>query len=419
MLGSLALAGAGGFPLTGTPAPGPGPAARSAAAGVSAGVFRIDPPASPGAFAPDLVVDGGELLATWLEPRPAAAGAAGHRLRFARLRDGAWSEPVTVAAGGAFFANWADFPGVAVAGGGTLYVHWLEKTGEGAYAYGVRLARSTDGGRSWETIGSLHDDSSPTEHGFVSWAPAPAGLQAFWLDGRAMGEGGPMSLRARRLTAGGREREHLLDPRVCECCQTGAALTRRGPVVVYRDRSTDEVRDIAIVRETGDGFTAPTLVHRDGWKIAGCPVNGPAVDADGDRVAVAWFTGAGGRPRVLVAFSADSGATFGPPLLVDGGRPLGRVDVALGPAGAAVSWLAAAGGEARVMLRYAAPGGGIGDPLSVAATSQARASGFPRLTRIGERLLLLWVEAGGEGPDRSPDRIRAAELPLAALPAVS
>ena len=36
-----------------------------------------------------------------------------------------------------------------------------------------------------------------------------------------------------------------LDDRVCECCSTSAAMTANGPVIVYRDRSADEVRDIA------------------------------------------------------------------------------------------------------------------------------------------------------------------------------
>ena len=36
--------------------------------------------------------------------------------------------------------------------------------------------------------------------------------------------------------------------------------------------------------------TATTAVYNDGWKIAACPVNGPAVAANGKRVALAWFT---------------------------------------------------------------------------------------------------------------------------------
>ena len=66
-----------------------------------------------------------------------------------------------------------------------------------------------------------------------------------------------------------------------------------------------------------------------GWLAAtACPVNG-AVAAAGERVAVAWFTGADKTPRVKLAFSNDAGETFGQPVAVDDGNPTGRVDVLL------------------------------------------------------------------------------------------
>ena len=59
-----------------------------------------------------------------------------------------------------------------------------------------------------------------------------------------------------------------------------------------------------------------------------------------NEVAVAWFT-APDQPRVRLAFSADGGRTFGPPLEVASGKVVGRVDVVLLQDGrAVVSWLA-------------------------------------------------------------------------------
>ena len=68
-------------------------------------------------------------------------------------------------------------------------------------------------------------------------------------------------------------------------------MTAEGPVVVYRDRSEaeKEIRDISIVRLKGKKWSAPRPVFQDGWRLNGCPVNGPAVAAAGRRVAVAWF----------------------------------------------------------------------------------------------------------------------------------
>ncbi len=272
--------------------------------------------------------DGG-LLLSWLEPH-----GDGHRLVFTVLEDGRWSPPKQVAAGGSFLANWADTPAVVQGPRGVLYAHWLETLGEG-HAYGARAARSANGGDSWVELGWLHDDTSPVEHGFVSYAVTPKGLRAFWLDGRTMGEpGGATALRTALVgQTEGTPPSVVLDPRVCECCATDAVKGPAGPVVVYRDRSEDEVRDISLLRWTTDGWSAPITVHRDGWQIDGCPVNGPAIDARDDRVAVAWFTAAGESAAVKLSVSTDGGQSFGVPTVVDGDRPVGRADVALGAGG--------------------------------------------------------------------------------------
>lgn len=389
-------------------------AAPGAAGGESApfapppSLVELAPPAAPGAMAPSWAEAGGTLLLSWLEPQ-----GSGHRLQVARIGADGFGPATTVTAGDGFFANWADFPAVAAAGDGALYAHWLAKTAPDTYAYAVQVARSTDGGSTWRGLGALHDDRSPTEHGFVSWAAEASGVRAFWLDGRTTAQGGAMSLRSARVGERVGASEEI-DARVCDCCQTGAAATPAGPVVVYRDRSPEEVRDIAAVRRTASGWSEPLAVAADGWKIPGCPVNGPAVAADGEVLAVAWFTAARPPgPRVLAAFSADSGASFGTPVLVDGERPLGRVAVAaLDGAQAAVAWLAVAGSEAELRLARVGPRGRAGEGLALARTSAARASGFPRLARLGDRIFVAWVEAGGEGV---PTRLRAASLPLSAL----
>lgn len=379
------------------------------------GVGASDPPAAPGSMAPNLaLVDGGALL-SWLEPRE----EGGHRLRVARWSADGWSAPGTVVEGDDFFANWADFPSVVAAADGSLLAHWLAKLGAGPYAYGAFLARSTDRGTTWQPLGLLHQDRSPTEHGFVAMVPEGGGVRAFWLDGREMtmdgGDGhgvhGAMALRTAWI---GQETgpEEVLDPRVCECCQVSAAVAADGPLVVYRDRSESEVRDIFAVRRTASGWSAPRPVHADGWQIPGCPVNGPAVAARGKRVAVAWFTLAEQRARVRAAWSEDGGATFGQPIELDGGRPLGRVAVLLDDAGGAVvTWLEAEGDEAAILARRLSPAGQPGPAVRLAQTSGARASGFPRPALLDGRLLLAWVEAG------RPPRLRFTALALSELPA--
>ena len=213
-----------------------------------------------------------------------------------------------------------------------------------------------------------------------------------------------MTLRTATVGETARKGE-LLDKRVCDCCQTSAAMTSEGPIVVYRDRSEKEIRDIAIVRRESGRWTQPRLVSADGWEISGCPVNGPSADARDRLVAVAWFTGAQGRARVLAAFSADAGATFDPPVVIDATNPLGRVGLTLDDDGdALVSWVAGEGGKPSIRLRRVRRRGSMGPSIVIMETSAARTSGFPRIKRSGDTLVLAWVDP------QDPSRLRSAVL---------
>jgi hypothetical protein len=186
-----------------------------------------------------------------------------------------------------------------------------------------------------------------------------------------------------------------IDARACDCCQTDVAVASSGPVLVYRDRSPDEIRDIAVTRMVDGVWTDPRSVHDDGWQINACPVNGPAIDAAGGHVAVAWFTGAQDTARVRVAFSSDSGASFGAPVRVDLGMPSGRVDILLlEDSRALVSWIERTGGTAEVMARVVGADGSIGEPISIGGSSAERASGFPRMTLNGDRIVFAWTVPG-------------------------
>jgi hypothetical protein len=165
--------------------------------------------------------------------------------------------------------------------------------------------------------------------------------------------------------------------------------------VVYRDRSADELRDIALARFEGGAWkTSP--VGGDGWKLLGCPVNGPEIATEGSRIAVAWFTAAQNTARVEVAFSENAGATFSKPVRIDGGRPLGRVGLALDGNDAIVSWLEQTGETAQIRLRRVSADGHAGRPLDVAEVPATRATGVPRLARDGDRLVVAWTDPGAE-----------------------
>jgi hypothetical protein len=362
-------------------------------------------PAGPGSGEPNLAVGpDGQVLLSWVE----GAGEQGHELRFAtRPRGGGWSESRGIAQGRDWFVNWADFPSLAALPDGALFAHWLEKSGPGTYAYDVRVSVSGDGGKKWSTPVVPHTDRSQAEHGFVSMSPStPTAMGLVWIDGRKASE---MSLMHGTVGADGRAgAETVLDDRVCDCCQTAMVHAEGATVVVYRDRSASEVRDIAVVRFAGGRWSEPRRVANDGWEMNGCPVNGPALAAAGARVAVAWFTAADEVPRVKVAFSEDSAASFAPPIVVDDGRPLGRVGVVfLGDGRALVSWLEQAERGAELRVRRVTADGLRDKPLTVADSSGARSSGFPRMVESDGEVILAWRDAA------EPPRIRTAVVALA------
>lgn len=391
--------------LTACTAPGDPPRIDAAPA-------RVTPwptPAPAGSAQPDLVrAADGRLWLSWLE-RPAAGP---QRLRLARAAGDAlqpaWQAPVTAGTGDDWFVNWADTPHVYALADGSLWAHWLRKTGPEPMDYGIALVRSQDGGRSWTSPAWIHPVDRPGDHGFVSfWPAARDRLGVAWLDSRQKTPGtghdrhedhgtGAMMLRA-AVYDGALENhgEWALDVATCDCCTTASAMTDAGVVVVYRGRGAGEIRDTRIVRFDGRRWTAPRDVHSDGWKMPGCPVNGPVVVARGRTVWVAWYTMADGVPEVRAARSDDAGDHFGPALSLDkGAHVLGRLGLALAPDMLLLaSYRSGRDGAQTLSLARHDLQWRLRDRIDVARLSaRGRGSGIPRVQWSGRAAWLAWTD---------------------------
>jgi hypothetical protein len=377
--------------------------------------LHLEPLASPARDAsaqPQLTASNDGVILSWLEN----AGSQTTLKSSERTATG-WSEARAIASGGDFFANWADVPSVVRLADRTLVAHWLQRNGASASGYDLRLARSTDEGRTWSAPFSPHHDGTKTEHGFASLFDAGGGLGLIWLDGRAMKPAvnpdedgtGDMSLRAARFDRDWKQlSEEAVDLRVCECCPTAAAVTADGVIVAYRNRSADEVRDIYVSRFTGGAWTEPAPVHNDGWRLDGCPVNGPALSASDGHVAVAWFTASHDEGHAFVAFSQDAGRTFGAPIRVDDAGSLGRVDVEQMPDGSAVvGWIELADRSAAFKVRRVDRNAQRSAAVTVTNLGDRRNSGYPRIARRGQELIFAWTGTG----DRLGVETATARLP--------
>ena len=371
----------------------------SAGANWSLDVTPLASPAAPNSAQPQLSTLGDRVVLSWIERSGDRAS-----LRFSERTDAGWTEARTVASGTDWFVNWADVPSVIPLQHGSLAAHWLQKSAASTYAYDVRLAFSRDEGRTWSASVTPHHDGTRTEHGFASLFPMPGqGVGVVWLDGRQMKEGahegmdaGNMSLRGAMFAPDGSQAsEMLVDDRVCECCPSAAAVTANGPIVAFRNRTSDEIRDIYVSRLVGGKWTEPVAVHHDNWRIAACPVNGPALSANGRDVAIAWFTAVGVEGHVYAAVSSNAGETFGSPIRIDDVGAVGRVDVELLADGsAAVTWIEFADQRSEFRIRRAARNGSRSASLGVSRIASGRSSGYPRLARRGNELLFAWVGSG-------------------------
>jgi len=339
------------------------------------------------------------LIMSWLRPDEESVA-----LQYSKYQDGHWSDAVTIVESDHLFVNWADLPSVVPLGNGHLAAHWLQRTDGERYSYDTVFRQSLDDGATWSSSLLPHTDGTPTEHGFVSMFPIDGGTGLVWLDGRKMLNdvtddpiGSGMTLRAAVVGADqSLQADQLVDELICDCCQTDVAIATSGPVAVYRNRSAEEIRDIYVVRHLDGQWQTGEPVADDGWEIAGCPVNGPSIAADGDTVAIAWFTAAE-NPLVQVAFSNDSGESFSDPIEIVRSETLGRAAIALLDDGEiAVSWLAAANSSyLEVKVRRVMKNRTLG-PIHIVANTATGLS-VPQMVRVNDDLVLAWTEKRNDG----------------------
>jgi hypothetical protein len=374
----------------------------------SASSERLDFDAGTQASTPSLAVDPARgLVLTW-QTRDGSAAALHYALIAA---DGRELRRGVVASGENWFVNWADFPSLTVLDNSDWVTHWLQKSAPDTYAYDIRVVRSTNGGGRWTAPMTPHDDGTPTEHGFASLLPLDgARVQLVWLDGRhsrgaasdhaeGHADEGPMTLRGATIDWHGRvEGAAELDARTCSCCQTDAVRVGKRALVVYRDRSDDEIRDIALVERDAEGvWSKPEVVHADGWKVTACPVNGPAIAANGKQALIAWPTLA--QAPMAVRYRLRKDGKYAPmQLLEQGDAVLGRVDAsAAANGGFAISWIGAGANGSALKLATLDARGKLLRIREVAALEPGRSTGHPRLIWYRDAHYLVWTESRGTG----------------------
>lgn len=371
----------------------------------------VEPPASQGARSFALASGVGTVVElTWIE----GPAEGPFELRSAGWNgvERTWGAAETLARGTNWFVNFADVPRSSRLETGERLTVWLERGAASLHASTASFLLQSPVPPKERTHSGLVGQE------FVALSPDKNGWMAVWLEGDAGAHDGSGVTRLMAATISHglvRGEAFELDPRVCDCCATALARTDDGALVVaYRDRDGNEERDISVVRVEASGVSKPLEVADDGWRIAGCPVNGPALAARGGELGLAWFTlGSDARARVQVARSLDGARSFETPLTLSTRETDGLVACTFDESGTLwVSWLerTAARDKAEWMLQGLRAGMPLGEPRALAPSVPGRAAGFAQLAAVPGGLLFVWQESAGPGgPTTLRSRFLATE----------
>ena len=189
----------------------------------------------------------------------------------------------------------------------------------------------------------------------------------------------------------------LVDESICDCCQTDVAIASSGPVVVYRDRTSEEIRDIYVTRLVNGEWTPGAPCTRRRLDDAGLPGQRPGRRGGGPGCDSRVVYGRARRPQGPGGvFRPTRVRPLGLPTRVDDGNPLGRVDVVrLRDGSALVAWMERGPEVAEIRVRRVTPDGGASSAAVVTTTSSGRDSGFPQMIQDATgRIVFAWTQTG-------------------------
>jgi len=355
----------------------------------------LENPATPGSICPNetRTNDGGVLL-SWLEPSNDSLA-----LRFSIRRGQSWSSPKTIVVRKNFDKYPEAPPWVLMLPNYSLIDVWAEQLppGKGKWPGNYLLsAASSDAGKNWSAPVIIHSDRTDGEHSFGSIVARDESHAAIvWLDSRDYEAKHTYRLMSALISSSGTvSSESTVDDDVCTCCPTALIRTPQGLIGAYRNHTSDEIRDIYIVREASGKWQSARPLHNDNWHINGCPVNGPSIAANKRDVVAVWFTGKEDQATVQITFSSDSGATFKAPATLDfvneNKNVLGKVAVAMLDSGdAVVSWIRGERGTSEIVVSRVRNDGRILSSQVIAQDS-ADKLGYPRMQNSSSDVLISW-----------------------------
>jgi hypothetical protein len=114
----------------------------------------------------------------------------------------------------------------------------------------------------------------------------------------------------------------IIDNEVCDCCRPQLRVSEDQLFIAYRNSDYDaqakNIRDVHVGTLDESGRFNATRVADGHWYLNACPISGPSMMADDNRLMITWMDGrndtSGHMEHTDIWFSSssDSGSTFTP-----------------------------------------------------------------------------------------------------------
>jgi len=280
------------------------------------------------------------------------------------------------------------------AAGDKLLIVW-QTTGELPGMGPLLTAYSTDAGKTWQQGAKpTGSDADQSHHELL--ADQEGRFHAVWLDDRD--ENGYQGVRYARSSDIGKSWElaQTIDDSSCSCCWNRLAIGADGKLnVLYRDMKP---RDMALAQsaDAGASWQRLSTVGEFNWIFDGCPHNGGglSVAGDGSLHSLVW-TGAENQVGLYHMQSADSGKSWTPPQRL-GDAGAFHADIAFGAGRLVAVWDALGPEGSKVFVSESVDNGEQWSASKLISSANASAT-FPRIVATPSGLLAMWLEQTAAG----------------------
>jgi len=285
----------------------------------------------------------------------------------------------------------------------------------------MRLAVSHDRGRSFQPAIALSPTDAPGTRGWGSVLIDDARqVQAVWLDTRLtatsmpahehkpgadhMSHGGATMASSRQdvhwvtVRDGVASDDRLVAAAVCFCCKTALAGTGTQVAAAWRDIYGDNQRDISFAQLGSSGEPRRVRVADDGWKLNGCPEDGPALAAlPSGAMHIVWPTKVSDNPTTKGIFYASTtdGSSFSPRFRLDDGHGSASHPTIAASASGRVAAVWTAGDAEQHTIEFRQKASADWTAASTIANESAIAS--PVIAATADGFLLAWEHHTGAG----------------------